>query len=594
MAKKKLMINLSDDSNWRLLLKFYFSVSERVERHDVERREAIQKHILSHSCAHRYKFHAIGILDRCIASETFFNSFDQDAKNAIIIAKQVFYKNPECANDKLSVADTLQRCNAQIYGFATLYDLIHHLIGKIETTNRRQSLIMQRAFCLSQSALQSATLQIGFSGAQIALACCELAAQATLVCDQLFCDINLDCVTSVVECFKKWPVGTLVDAVCLEQDVKTVHWTSIDQTQYQHETEAASNESMVSISTESHPNSESAYQFFKAQALDDSSENSEHPAVLGYGAYGCVQTKPGDCTIAVKSIMQPLSGTSLRELGVLAFMKQYFEAQMLKKCNIVQFSGVCFDRQPEFPRRYDLMMHLEMEMIYGKPIDQVNRKNFDFKTACKQLVRAVFCLHKNCIVHRDLKPYNVMVRDWKHTAGATEVVLIDFSAAAIVLNDSVYNFEEEHDDTDRKSRLCGTTWYVPPEVLIGRKFFPEHAFKHDAWSLAITMLEILHGANVLVDQLHIKTDDLVDCLAQLLVMLGPCPYNSQNFVSARRKCFAIGLEDFVQHEPQRLEHLLAFAVETLGSDGADFIRSMLQWDIQHRLSVIEAWKKHKF
>jgi len=127
-------------------------------------------------------------------------------------------------------------------------------------------------------------------------------------------------------------------------------------------------------------------------------------------------------------------------------------------------------------------LHIVMEYCPGGELFQwissegVGRKDFSEKEAskvAKQILRAVYHLHKIGIAHCDLKPENFLFKS--KTRGA-KLKLIDFGMAKIV--------------RWRKyiKRMNGTPYYVAPEVLQGR--YNESC---DMWSFGVIIFIIVFG-----------------------------------------------------------------------------------------------------
>ncbi|EWC47048.1 serine kinase ark1 [Drechslerella stenobrocha 248] len=88
-----------------------------------------------------------------------------------------------------------------------------------------------------------------------------------------------------------------------------------------------------------------------------------------------------------------------------------------------------------------------------------------------QMAAALSYLHKKHVIHRDIKPENILV------GAHGEIKLSDFGWSV-------------HAPTNRRTTLCGTLDYLPPEMLRG----DSHGEKVDLWSLGVLMYEFLVGA----------------------------------------------------------------------------------------------------
>ena len=88
-----------------------------------------------------------------------------------------------------------------------------------------------------------------------------------------------------------------------------------------------------------------------------------------------------------------------------------------------------------------------------------------------QLYLALKHLHDNNIIFRDNKPENILI-DIKGN-----IKLIDFGLARDITK------------TNLASTLCGTSEYIPPEVINGYKY----SFNFDWWGFGILIYELLYG-----------------------------------------------------------------------------------------------------
>jgi aurora kinase len=96
---------------------------------------------------------------------------------------------------------------------------------------------------------------------------------------------------------------------------------------------------------------------------------------------------------------------------------------------------------------------------------------------CAQIMRAVFHLHKYNIIHRDIKPENILI-------GPDNVLkLADFGWAVSDKN----GFKDTH---HKRTTLCGTLDYLPPEMVENRPY----SESVDTWTIGVLLYEMLTGS----------------------------------------------------------------------------------------------------
>ncbi|KAH0608449.1 uncharacterized protein H6S33_001583 [Morchella sextelata] len=89
-----------------------------------------------------------------------------------------------------------------------------------------------------------------------------------------------------------------------------------------------------------------------------------------------------------------------------------------------------------------------------------------------QMAAALMYLHKKHVIHRDIKPENILV------GIHGEIKISDFGWSV-------------HAPNQRRTTMCGTLDYLPPEMLNGSHY---HNEKVDLWSLGVLTYEFLVGA----------------------------------------------------------------------------------------------------
>ena len=142
----------------------------------------------------------------------------------------------------------------------------------------------------------------------------------------------------------------------------------------------------------------------------------------------------------------------------------------LKHENIVKFYGsaVC-DRSILFFMEYCSIGNLSTILKQFGPLDLVTTHKFT-----KNLLSAIQYLHSMKIVHRDIKGRNILI------SSTMDVKLADFGSSIIV-----------SDIKKTEKSVGGTIHWMPPEVFQRKYSSPTDLYKHDIWSLGITIIEML-------------------------------------------------------------------------------------------------------
>ncbi|EPS38246.1 hypothetical protein H072_7982 [Dactylellina haptotyla CBS 200.50] len=188
---------------------------------------------------------------------------------------------------------------------------------------------------------------------------------------------------------------------------------------------------------------------------------------LGKGKFGRVylakERKTGFlCALKV------LHKSELQEGRVEVQLRREVEIQSnLRHPNILRFFGHFHDSKRVF---------LIIEYAAQGELYKMLRKAGSFSepraaSYIAQMASALSYLHKKHVIHRDIKPENILV------GSHGEIKLSDFGWSV-------------HAPTNRRTTLCGTLDYLPPEMLREEP----HGEKVDLWSLGVLMYEFLVGA----------------------------------------------------------------------------------------------------
>lgn len=187
---------------------------------------------------------------------------------------------------------------------------------------------------------------------------------------------------------------------------------------------------------------------------------------LGKGKFGNVylaREKSTKYIVALKVLFK----SQLQKAGVEHQLRREIEIQAhLRHPNILRLFGYFHDKT----RVYLILEYAPRGELY-KELKRQNRfSESTTATYMAQLSNALRYCHNKKVIHRDIKPENLLV-------GLTgDVKIADFGWSV-------------HAPSSRRTTLCGTLDYLPPEMIEGR----HHDEKVDLWSLGILCYEFLVG-----------------------------------------------------------------------------------------------------
>ncbi|XP_030276468.1 aurora kinase A [Sparus aurata] len=207
-------------------------------------------------------------------------------------------------------------------------------------------------------------------------------------------------------------------------------------------------------------------------------ENFDIGRPLGKGKFGNVylaRERQSKFILALKVLFKK----QLEKAGVEHQLRREVEIQShLRHPNILRLYGYFHDSS----RVYLILEFAPKGELYGELQRCGNFPEDRSATYIMELADALNYCHSKKVIHRDIKPENLLL-------GANgELKIADFGWSV-------------HTPSSRRSTLCGTLDYLPPEMIEGKT----HDEKVDLWSLGVLCYEFLVGKPPFEAKTHEET-----------------------------------------------------------------------------------------
>ena len=187
---------------------------------------------------------------------------------------------------------------------------------------------------------------------------------------------------------------------------------------------------------------------------------------LGRGKFGDVylaRERKSKFIVAIKAIKK----SQLLKAGVEHQLRREIEIQShLRQRNVLRMYAYFYDEK---------RIYLVLEFAPGGELYKqlTNRGHFSESMTARYILdlsKAFAYCHSKHVIHRDIKPENLLIGQ------RGDIKIADFGWSV-------------HAPTSRRTTLCGTLDYLPPEMVEGR----EHDHTADIWSLGVLCYEFLVG-----------------------------------------------------------------------------------------------------
>jgi len=199
---------------------------------------------------------------------------------------------------------------------------------------------------------------------------------------------------------------------------------------------------------------------------------------LGRGKFGnvyLVREKKSRFICALKVLFK----SQLQKANVVHQLRREIEIQShLRHDNILRLFGYFYDEH----RVYLILEYAAEGELYKKL--QKSGKFTEPQTAkyIYHLASALTYCHEKNVIHRDIKPENLLI------GHHGDIKIADFGWSV-------------HSPDVRRTTLCGTLDYLPPEMVEGKK----HDHTVDIWSLGVLTYEFLVGKPPFENKTHTAT-----------------------------------------------------------------------------------------